>query len=88
MPPVRQTEKWHKPANQQSVVSRVLFVRTCSDASVGQVRGDCDPPAFIHTHALKTAVHPRDEPAQAHLADEGSASVMAADGSGEVGESV
>lgn len=55
-----------------------MFIGTCSDASIGQVWGDFDPPAFIDTHAQKTAVHPCDESAQADLADEGFASVMTA----------
>lgn len=50
--------------------------------------GDRDPPAFIDAHALKTAVHPCDESAQADLADEGFASVMTVESEGEVGESV
>lgn len=41
---------------------------------------DCDPPALVDAHALQTPVHPRDESAQADLADEGFASVMAAEG--------
>lgn len=52
---------------------------TCSNASICQVRRDCDPPAFIDAHAVKAAVHPSDESAQAHLADEGFASVMTGD---------
>lgn len=43
------------------------------------MRGDCDPPALVDTHALETPVHPCDESAQAHLADEGFATVMAAE---------
>lgn len=53
---------------------------TCSDASVGQVWRDYYPPALIDTHALKTSVHPCDESAQAHLADERLASVMTVGG--------
>jgi len=56
--------------------TRVSSVCTCSDTPVGQVRGDRDPPLFVDTHALEAAVHPRDESAQAHLADEGFAAVM------------
>lgn len=52
---------------------------TCPDAPVGQVWRDGDPPAFTDTHALKTSVHPGDESTQTHLADEGFASVMAAE---------
>lgn len=43
------------------------------------MRRDGDPPALPHTHALQAAVHPGDEAAQTHLADEGLASVMTAD---------
>lgn len=64
-----------------------VLMRTCPDTSVGQVRGDGDPSAFVDAHALKTAVHPCDESAQAHLAGEGFASVMTADGEEEEGES-
>lgn len=60
-----------------------MWTRTCADAAVGQVRGDRDPPALVDAHSLEAAVHPGDESAQAHLADEGLASVMAADGQGE-----
>ena len=55
---------------------------TSSYAPEGQVGGDCDLPALVDAHALKTPVHPCDESAQAHLADEGFASVMAVDGKG------
>lgn len=65
-----------------------VSVCTCSNTSIGQVRRDCDPPAFIDTHALKTSVHPCDESAQADLADEGFASVMTVDSKGGVGEDV
>lgn len=60
------------------------MVFTCSYASISQVWGDGDPPALIYTHALKTTVHPCDEFTQAHLADEGSASVVAVDSDAEV----
>lgn len=63
------------------------MVFTCSYASISQVWGDCDPPAFIDTHALKTTVHPCNEFTQADLADEGSASVVAADSEAEVNKS-
>lgn len=75
-----QTEQ-RRLASTDHVGNNVLvheLVRTRSDASVGQVRGDCDPPAFVDTHAPKAAVHPCDESAQAHLADERFASVMTA----------
>lgn len=49
--------------------------------------GDCDPPVFIDTHALQTTVHPCDEFAQPDLADEGPASVVAADSEAEVNKS-
>lgn len=57
---------------------RRALTRTCADAAVGQVRRDGDPPALVDTHALQAAIHPGDESPQAHLADEGLASVMAA----------
>ena len=65
-----------------------MSVCTCSNTSIGQVRRDCDPPALIDTHALKAAVHPGDESAQADLADEGFASVMTVDSRGGEGEDV
>lgn len=58
---------------------RCALTRTCADAAVGQVRRDGDPTALIDTHALQAAVHPSDESTQAHLADEGFSSVMAAE---------
>lgn len=62
---------------------RRVLTRTCADAAVGQVRRDGDPPALIDTHALQAAIHPSDESTQAHLADEGLPSVMAADTHGQ-----
>ena len=50
---------------------------TCPNAPIGQVGGDGDPPFLIDTHALNAAVHPSDQSAKAHLADEGLASVIA-----------
>ena len=49
--------------------------------------GDGDLSALVDAHPLKAAVHPHDETAQAHLADEGFASVMTADSEEEEGES-
>lgn len=56
-----------------------MFTRTCADTAVGQVRRDGDPTALVNAHALQAAVHPCDESTQAHLADEGLSSVMAAE---------
>lgn len=63
------------------------MVFTCSYASISQVWGHCDPPAFIDTHALKTTVHPCDESAQADLADKGFASVVTVGSEGDVNKS-
>lgn len=68
-----------KPARISQLTGSRVSTRTCADAAVGQVRGDGDPPALVDTHSLEAAVHPGDESAQAHLADEGFASVMAVD---------
>lgn len=69
-----------KPAQASQLTGSRASTRTCADAAVGQVRGDGDPPALVNAHSLKPAVHPGDESAQTHLADEGLAPVMAADG--------
>lgn len=49
------------------------------------MRGDRDPPALVDAHAPEAAVHPRDETAQADLADESFASVMTVEMKWEVG---
>lgn len=64
-----------------------MVSHTCADASIGQVRRDCDPPALVDAHALQTSVHPCDEFTEAHLTDEGFASVIAAQAGWEVGGS-
>lgn len=69
----------HRVGTNQHGSSKSRAAQTCSNAAIGQVRRDGDPPALIHTHAQETPVHPGDESAQAHLADEGFASVMAAE---------
>lgn len=56
-----------------------MLLCTCSYASIGQMWRDCDPPALVDTHAQQTPVHPCDESAQADLADESFASIIAAE---------
>ena len=55
-----------------------FFLLTCTGASIGQVRRDCDSSALVHTHALQALIDASDEPTlpeQAHL---GFSSLMAA----------
>lgn len=42
---------------------------TCTGVSIGQLWRDGDFPALIHTHALQTFVHPRNEPTLPDQAD-------------------
>lgn len=65
---------------------RRVSTRTCADAAVGQVRRDGDPTVLVDAHALQAAIHPGDEATQAHLADEGLPSVMAAETNEQKGQ--